>query len=69
MGMQNGIVLFLIGCMWELIEHVLGKSRPTWLGGCPFNTNENDEGRPWWYGRVSDIFVNMAGILLANYLN
>ncbi len=66
-GFKEGVILFMLGGDWELFEHILGKKRPAWLGGCPFSSTEDgEEGRAWWYGRTSDIVVNSLGIIAAN---
>jgi len=59
-------LLFAYGAAWEIIEHLLGKSRPSWLGGwanCEENKNaEYNTG--WWFGRISDLVVNGIGMVL-----
>ena len=69
----NTIKLAVIfGLMWELFEHLRGKHRPGWLGGyggtCAKISENNEEGN-WWYGKVSDIFVNILGIMIGQCIN
>jgi len=64
-GRNNAIILVCVGIIWEIFEHMSGKKRPTWLGGCSFGANAH---RKWWYGRYSDIFSNLLGIILGNYI-
>lgn len=62
-GAKIGIIAFVCGVVWELIEHVLGKSQPSWMkswGDCDAN---------WWFGRFSDIAMNGSGLLLGNYIH
>ena len=57
-----------MGVAWELFEAYLGEARPSWMGGfgdCALTTDQLDTThRGWWYGRVSDLVVNLAGFLL-----
>ena len=67
-GRELGAIAFLCGVLWELVEHLLGKSRPSWLGGwggCEAAEFERENAN-WWFGRHSDIIVNGAGLLLGN---
>jgi hypothetical protein len=67
-GRELGAIAFLCGVFWELVEHLLGKSRPSWLGGwggCEAAEFEKENAN-WWFGRHSDIVVNGAGLLLGN---
>ena len=69
-GTLTGLIAFACGTAWEGIEHVLGKSRPSWLGGwgdCEA-AEFAKENANWWFGRYSDIIVNGGGILLGNYM-
>lgn len=64
------LLLFVYGVLWEAIEHLLGRSRPSWLGGwaaCEDNPNsEYIEG--WWFGRLSDLAVNAAGLVASSII-
>lgn len=62
------LVAMGLGVGWEAFEHFLGKQRPGFLGGfgdC-ITTDPALEG-PWWFGRLSDIGMNMFGFLLGAY--
>jgi hypothetical protein len=49
------------GIGWEIFEHLMGKQRPSWLGGFD-DGNINIKNCPnWWYGRKSDILMNVFG--------
>ena len=63
-------VAMALGVSWEVFEHFLGKNRPGILGGfgdC-ITTDPSVEG-PWWFGRISDIIMNMAGFLFGAWLS
>lgn len=69
-GWQLGIVAFLLGVLWELVEHWMGRRRPSWLGGwgdCDAKEFEKQNAN-WWFGRYSDILMNTMGIVLGNML-
>ena len=63
------IAAFLIGILWELFEHYYGEELPGWLGSygdCDMRTDRLD-GR-WWYGKWSDIVMNLIGLVLGSHL-
>jgi len=63
------IAAFFIGVLWELFEHYYGEERPGWLGGygdCDMRTDPL-EGN-WWYGKWSDIVMNLIGLVLGSHL-
>ena len=63
------VVAMGLGIGWELFEQVLGKNRPGALGGfgdC-ITTDPAVEG-PWWFGRISDIVMNVLGFMLGVWL-
>ena len=67
-GWRMGIVALLFGVAWELVEHWMGRSRPSWLGGwgdCKAEEFEKHNAN-WWFGRYSDIAMNAMGILVGN---
>ena len=69
-GLRLGLLAFVFGVIWETIEHVLGRSRPSWLGGwggCNAAEFEKHNAN-WWFGRWSDISINTAGILAGNFV-
>ena len=53
---------FLLGCGWEIFENTAGKDRPSWLGGYGDCEWENTDQGNWWYGKISDPIINMAGL-------
>tara|TARA_Y100000385_G_C12780341_1_gene503237 strand:- start:99 stop:509 length:411 start_codon:yes stop_codon:yes gene_type:complete len=64
------ILALLFGILWELFESYSGKFKPELLNGwgnCHFGDKLTDNDG-WWYGKVSDIFVNSFGYLLGQYL-
>ena len=62
----------IAGGIWEGIEAFLGKSRPSWMGGfgdCDLRTDQVDTThKNWWYGRVSDLFMNALGFGIGYYV-
>ena len=63
------IAAFLLGVLWELFEHYYGEERPGWLGGygvCDMLTDRLDGS--WWYGKWSDIVINLIGLVLGSHL-
>jgi len=63
------IYAFILGCLWEFFEHYYGEKRPGWLGGygdCDMSTDKLDGN--WWYGKWSDILMNVFGLFLGYYL-
>lgn len=68
---EHSIELFCMGVTWEGIEHIMGKYRPSWMGGfgdCPNNINALTH-TDWWYGRSSDIIMNILGFYLGQYVS
>lgn len=68
------ITIQAFGISWELFEQVLGKYRPSFLGGfgnCDELLKTDQNTNEWWYGRLSDIFMNLSGglfgLLLSKY--
>lgn len=66
-------VSFLFGVGWEFIEHYIGESRPSWMGGfgdCNLGTDQlNSSHENWWYGRWTDIAANGLGLAFGYYLS
>ena len=63
------IAAFLLGVLWELFEHYYGEERPEWLSGygdCDMQTDRLDGS--WWYGKWSDIVINLIGLVLGSHL-
>jgi len=64
------IAAFFIGVLWELFEHYCGSTgtAPAWLGGdCSKIRTDPLEGN-WWYGKWSDIVMNLIGLVLGSHL-
>lgn len=64
------VVSMSLGIGWEAFEHILGKNRPGILGGfgdC-MTTDPGIQGS-WWFGRVSDIVMNLLGFIFGAWLN
>ena len=58
---QDFKLLMLIGIIWEIIEHyVLNK-----IGWTKADCLDD----VWWYGRVSDIFMNAIGFWLGYFIS
>lgn len=67
-GLHLGTLAFLCGVIWELIEHWMGRQRPSWLGGwgdCQAAEFEKHNAN-WWFGRYSDILMNLLGLAVGN---
>ena len=67
-GLHLGAVAFLCGVVWELVEHWMGRTRPSWLGGwgdCRAKEFEKHNAN-WWFGRYSDILMNLLGLAAGN---
>jgi hypothetical protein len=66
------IECLIVGILWEFIEHYLGENRPSWLGGfgdCNLGTDQlNSSHKNWWFGRVSDVVMNIAGFCAGRYI-
>ena len=61
-----------LGIGWELWEQWCGDTRPSWMGGfgdCDLSTDQiDDTHKDWWFGRYSDIIINLCGFLLGQYI-
>ena len=65
------IIACIFGILWELFEHYYGKHRPGWLGGygdCKNLQSDKEEDGNWWYGKWSDIIMNILGLYCGYYL-
>jgi hypothetical protein len=59
---KNVLLLIFMGTLWEVIEIIFGKISyvlPA-LESCHIKNKNSD----WWYGRMSDIYVNIIGIFI-----
>ena len=55
-----------LGVVWELFEHYYGTERPGWLGGygdCKNLASDKEDDGNWWYGKWTDIVMNLLGLL------
>ena len=54
--------------LWELFEWYVGVYKPTFangLGHCLTTDNDDiDSEKVWWYGKISDIIVNLTGFII-----
>lgn len=61
-------LLTALGVSWELLEHLMGRKRPSWMGGfgdCQLTTDQIDSThKDWWFGRESDILMNVLGLFV-----
>ena len=65
------IVATIFGILWELFEHYYGKHRPGWLGGygdCKNLQSDKEEDGNWWYGKWTDIVMNILGLYCGYHL-
>jgi hypothetical protein len=65
------LLAFVLGVMWELFEHYYGINRPGWLGGygdCERLASDKETDGNWWYGKWTDILMNLFGLLAGVYM-
>ena len=65
------IIATIFGILWELFEHYYGKHRPGWLGGygdCNNLQSDKEEDGNWWYGKWTDIVMNILGLYCGYHL-
>lgn len=64
----NNHIIFIIfmGTLWEVIEIIFGKISYTLpaLESCHVKNKNSD----WWYGRMSDIYINIIGVFCGYFL-
>lgn len=68
MGFVFNKIFFLTiigGILWELFETFIGIYKPNILSGYGFCEN-NNKYKIWWYGKFSDIFINILGLIVGN---
>lgn len=62
----------ILGISWEIWEDWCGDTRPSWMGGfgdCNLTTDQTDSTHQnWWFGRYSDIIINLLGFLFGKYI-
>ena len=56
------LFLMTLGILWEILESIF-KDHPFYLSRCKYNIT-TDSGTGWWYGKYSDILVNILGMTL-----
>lgn len=64
------LVAMALGAAWEGFEHLAGKHRPAILGGfgdCV--TTDPGVSGSWWYGRLSDLAMNLSGFVVGMALH
>lgn len=63
----NFLFILILGSSWELIEYWIGKNNKSLMSGfdCNLNKLKQDE---WWYGKISDLFVNLLGYMIGSYI-
>jgi len=68
----NSIVLTLtLSVIWEIFESYVGLNKPEILKGWGFccNPTGNTEGHIWWYGKWTDLLMNLLGFLTGRYFS
>lgn len=64
------IIFIITSIVWELFETFLGtkygKNFVIGVGDCSLSTDTKEL---WWYGRLSDIIVNIVGLYVGIYLH
>ena len=60
------VISMILGGLWELTETYIGIYKPSIVKGYGFcdTKNKNEEPKVWWYGKKSDIFVNLTGFMI-----
>jgi len=59
------------GIIWELFETYVGIYKPSIIqnyGFCKSLTSDNED-QIWWYGKWSDIIINIIGFLIGKYVS
>lgn len=61
-------ILMVIGIIWELIEHKLGTLKLPMFGiekgmGDVLGKVDQEEKTEWWFGRTTDIALNLVGLI------
>ena len=56
------------GIIWELFEHLSGKYKPACLTGFSIGYTDDAEYEGWWYGKLSDLLMNLVGFLIGSRL-
>jgi hypothetical protein len=64
-------IAMIFGIIWELFEYYYGYFKPGFLvnwGHCVMPDSPINESI-WWYGKISDLFVNGIGLLFGRYIH
>lgn len=68
------IYAMILGVMWELIENMLGKFKPSRFKSFGFCIDDkqklkgNFHGASWWYGQYEDVIADAIGFIFGKYL-
>jgi hypothetical protein len=68
----DSIVLTLtLSILWEIFELYVGIHKPEILRGWGFcdSMTGNSAGNTWWYGKWTDLLMNLTGFLTGRYLS
>ena len=63
------IISMVMGLIWELIETYIGYYKPEYIRGYGFCKLTGNKYKVWWYGKWSDIIINITGFLLGSYMS
>ena len=62
-------IFIIVGVVWEFVEYFLGtklgRNFVIGVGDCSISTDPKEL---WWYGRVTDVIINIFGLYLGIYL-
>ena len=65
---RSFLVVQAVGIMWELFETYVGVCKPDFIKSIGFCKVSDDKYKVWWYGKISDIFVNCLGFMIGVYV-
>ncbi len=57
-----------LGLLWELFETFIGIYKPNFIKDFGFCKLSDNKYKVWWYGKWSDIIVNLIGFLCGAYI-
>jgi hypothetical protein len=63
----NFLFVLILGACWEFVEYLVGKNNKKIMNGIPCNLFKLKQDQ-WWYGKVSDLFINLLGYLVGEYI-
>jgi hypothetical protein len=61
------ITVMICGILWEIFEFCYGYYKPNYLKIFD-NCITTDQKEKWWYGKFSDLIVNLLGFIVGSYL-